>query len=187
MRDILGIIGFLIVVVIGALFINTFLFRSFDVTGPSMQNTLHTNDRVIVNRLPYAKSFFNKKPYIPERNQIIVFENPLFQEGQLDKFLVKRAIAFPGERVVVSDGKLIVFNEQNPDGFQPDKQTNEPKSYTSGNTSVVVPEGEIFVAGDNRIGNFSLDSRNGLGTVPFDLIQGPVVLRIFPFTQIRTF
>lgn len=187
MRDILGIIGFIIVVVFGAFLINTFLFRSFDVTGPSMEETLHTGDRVIVNRLPHAKTFFSGEPYIPERGQIIVFQNPLFREGQFDKFLVKRTIAFPGERVVINNGTITVYNDNNPNGFQPDESLDGPKSPTSGNTDIIVPDGEIFVAGDNREGSFSLDSRNGLGTVPFKNIQGPVVWRLFPFDQIQKF
>jgi signal peptidase I len=52
---------------------------------------------------------------------------------------------------------------------------------------VTVPEDEIFVAGDHRDGNFSLDSRNGLGTVPLYDVIGPVAFRIFPFTGIRSF
>lgn len=187
MRDILGIVGFIIVVILGAWAINSFVFRSFDVTGPSMQETLYTGDRVIVNRTHQIKSIFTGDPYVPERGEIIVFENPKSVNTQTSRFLVKRAIAFPGERVVVQDGDLIVYNEQHPDGFQPDKKFNGPKPYTSGNIDMTVPEGEVFVSGDNRTGNFSLDSRNGLGTVPFELIQGPVEWRLFPFNQIRSF
>lgn len=187
MKDILGILGFLLVVAIGAFLINSFLFRSFDVTGPSMEETLRTGDRVIVNRLPYTKALITGKPYIPERGQIIVFQNPATAGGQRDRFLVKRALAFPGERVVVEGGVLTVFNNENSQGFQPDKYLTGPKAYSSGNIDTVVPEGELFVAGDNRTGNFSLDSRNGLGTVPFYLVQGPVDFRLFPFNQMRRF
>ena len=50
-----------------------------------------------------------------------------------------------------------------------------------------VPENEIFVSGDNRVGNNSYDSRSGLGTVPLYKIVGPVAFRIFPFNKIRNF
>ena len=104
----------------------------------------------------------------------------------------KRVIAFPGERVVVKDGKLIVFNDENPNGFIYDDEwrasENEgPKEYTSGEVDMVVPEGEIFVSGDNREGSNSWDSRNGLGTIPLCRVVGPVVLRLYPFDKVRTF
>ena len=52
---------------------------------------------------------------------------------------------------------------------------------------MVVPEGELFVSGDNREGSNSWDSRNGLGTIPYCRIVGPVVMRLFPLDKIRTF
>lgn len=187
-RDIVGILVFVSLVVLGAMFINAFIFRSFSVTGPSMEDTLHTGDRLIVNRVPVTWDRLLGNSYLPERGQVIVFRNPLYQVGRPDEFIVKRVIGLPGERVEVKDGVLTIFNDENPRGFQPDEDFNgEPGSPTSGDTSVTVPEDEIFVAGDHRDGNFSLDSRNGLGTVPLYDIIGPVAFRIFPFTGIRGF
>ena len=188
LRDIVGILVFVALVVLGAMFINTFIFRSFSVTGPSMEDTMHTGDRLIVNRLPVTWERLLGHSYLPERGQIIVFKNPLYQVGRPDEFIVKRVIGLPGERVVLKDGIITVYNQEHPNGFQPDKEFNgEPGSPTSGKIDIVVPEDEIFVAGDHREGNFSLDSRNGLGTSPLYDVIGPVALRIFPFTAIRTF
>jgi signal peptidase I len=186
-KDVIGIIVFIICVLIGTLVINTFIFRSFNVLGPSMETTMYTGDRLIVNRLPVTWANLQNKDYIPERGEVIVFKNPQFNPGTGDEFIVKRTIAFPGERVVVHDGVLTVFNDENPEGFQPDKEWEGPGSPTSGEVDTVVPEGTIFVAGDHRQGDYSYDSRSGLGTIPFYDIIGPVGMRIYPFTAMRFF
>ena len=187
-KDVLGVIVFVVAVLIGTVLINTFVFRSFNVSGPSMESTLYTGDRLIVNRLPVTWSLLQNEAYVPDRGQVIVFKNPRYNAGTGDEYIVKRVIAFPGERVLVADGKITVFNEDNPSGFNPDDNFNgEPGSPTTGSTNTVVPDNSIFVAGDHREGDFSFDSRNGLGTVPYYDIVGPVAVRIFPFTDIRTF
>lgn len=200
LKDLLSLVVFVVCVVIGTMVLNAFVFRSYNVVGGSMENTLHNDDRVIVNRLPVTWAHFMGQEYIPERGQIIVFANgeasgaltceaPM---GQVDQYIIKRVIAFPGERVTVKDGVLTVYNEEHPDGFSPDEDTrvdenNGPKKYSSGEVDILVPEGEIFVAGDNREGSHSFDSRSGLGTIPYCRIIGPAAMRIYPFDKIRFF
>lgn len=188
LRDVIGLIVFVICVAIGTVFINTFIFRTFSVVGPSMESTMYTGDRLIVNRLPVTAAQLGNKTYIPERGQVIVFKNPNYTIGNADEYIVKRVIAFPTERVVVKDGKITVYNTASPDGFNPDDANHgEPGSPTSGSVDTTVPEGTLFVAGDHRQGNFSLDSRSGLGTIPFYDVIGPVGVRIWPIEKIRTF
>ncbi len=186
-KDILGIVGFVILVIIGTLFINTFIFRSFNVNGPSMQTTLYTGDRLIVNKTPLTWDDLIHKTYIPPRGQVIVFKNPQYNNDGIDEFIVKRVIGLPGERVVVKNGKVTVYNKQHPKGFNPDATLKGPGHPTSGQVDQVVPKGRIFVMGDHRTGDYSLDSRNGLGTIPLKDIIGPVALRIYPFDKIRSF
>lgn len=187
-KDVFGIIVFIACVLIGTLLINTFVFRSFNVSGPSMEPTLYTGDRLIVNRLPITWAQLKDETYMPSRGDIIVFNNPRYDAGVGDEYIVKRVIAYPGERVVVKNGTITIYNSDEPNGFNPDELFNgEPSSPTSGSVDTVVPEGSLFVSGDHREGNFSFDSRSGLGTIPFYDIVGPVGLRIYPFEDIRTF
>lgn len=200
LKDIFSLIVFVFFVILGTYLLNTYIMRSYNVVGASMENTLHGKDRLIVNRATVSFSHFFGKPYIPERGQIIVFLNgdangPLtcgVETSIRDQYIIKRVIALPGERVVVKDGKLTVYNQEHPEGFNPDDSTRKsdtdgPKKYTAGEVDMIVPKDEIFVAGDNREGTHSYDSRYGLGTIPFCRIIGPVILRLYPFDKIRLF
>ncbi len=191
-KDGISFLIFITVVLVGTVLINTFIFRSFSVSGHSMDSTLSDGDRLIVNRLPITATQMQNDPYIPKRGLFIVFKNPRFTEGTVDEFIVKRVIAFPGERVTVKDGILTVYNAEYPGGFQPDdayrKNGVGPQSPVSGDgLDTTVAEGTIFVCGDNRIDGHSYDSRTGLGTIPtFDII-GPVSLRIWPLPSLHLF
>ena len=177
-----------------------------------MENTLHGDDRVIVNRAAVSWAHFTGQEYVPERGQIIVFlnadeeevakykaegvQNPMtcnVPSNVNDQYIIKRVIAFPGERVTVKDGEMKIYpNAESSEGIVYDaewrtSETDGPKEHTSGEVDTVVPEGELFVSGDNREGSNSYDSRNGLGTIPYCRIVGPVILRLFPLDKIRTF
>ena len=199
-RDFLSLVAFVGAVALGTFLLNTFIFRSYEVVGSSMENTLLDDDRVIVNRLTVSWAHFLSNEYVPERGDIIVFANGS-SSGELtctaptgikDQYIIKRVIAFPGERVQVKDGVLKVYNEENPNGIVYDldwrkSEDDGPKEYTSGEVDLIVPDGELFVSGDNREGSNSYDSRNGLGTVPFCRVVGPIIMRLFPFQRFRFF
>jgi len=190
LKDAISVSIFVLLVTIGAITINTFVFRSFSVVGPSMETTLFTGDRLIVNRLPVTLASIKNTSYIPQRGEVIVFKNPRFHSGIGDEYIVKRVIALPGERVVLKNGEFTVYNGENPDGLNPDEILKEKNGIiypTSGSVDIIVPKNELFVSGDHRQETYSLDSRNGLGTIPIYDIVGPVSIRIYPFNKIRLF
>ncbi len=202
-RDILGVAGFIAAVVLGTLFLNTYAFRSYNVVGSSMEDTLHDQEKIIVNRLPVTWALLQNHQYMPERGQIIVFElnsapggnqntPKLFgnwANGDEPTYLVKRVIGLPGDRVVVKDGQMTVFNNEHPDGFDPDDLIkDEPRSPIFGDINEVVPEAQVFVVGDHRDGaHNSHDSRTGLGTIPLYSVIGPVSLRTWPISKLHLF
>lgn len=167
-----------------ALFINHFIFQSYQVYGLSMTPTLQDGDRLIISKVEHSIAGISNDEYEPDRGEIIVFRNPRNPESPQ---LIKRVIGLPGERVVVVNGNITVFNASNPEGFMPDKLFGLELGITAGRVDVTVPEGRIFVSGDNRRQGGSLDSRNELGTVPLDKIVGNLVLRIMPLSDAQAF
>lgn len=178
---------FLLLVLIGTLLLQAFVFRVYSVVGPSMEPTLHTSERLIVNKVPQTFARLTGQPFIPARNQIVVFKNPLYNEkDHPEEYVVKRVIGLSGDRVVVKDGTITIYNQQQPTGSNAD-QGLPVIQPTEGNVDRLVPDGELFVVGDNRVGKHSLDSRNGMSTIPLRELKGVVVMRIFPFDKIQLF
>lgn len=155
-----------------------------------METTLENRDRLLVLKLPKTWARITGHDYIPKRNDIIIFNTSAVHDGTLDdgsnKQLVKRVIGLPGDRVVVKDGKITVYNTEFPEGFDPDKTGDhgDAVSITPGNVDVIVEEGEVFVCGDNRVN--SLDSRS-IGTIPSEDIIGKLILRIYPLSGLQKF
>ena len=155
-----------------------------------MENTLQNNDRLIVWKVPRTWAHITGHAYVPNRGDIIIFtENNLAAYGQTDvKQLVKRVIGLPGDRVVVQNGVVTIYNKQHPGGFEPDKTLpygkTHPLPITSGNIDITLGKGQIFVCGDNRTD--SLDSR-AFGPVDVKDIVGKLVLRIYPLNTVERF
>ncbi|HVW23678.1 MAG TPA: signal peptidase I [Candidatus Saccharimonadales bacterium] len=189
--DILSGVGIFLTAGLVAFAIIAFVFRSYQVDGPSMQNTLQNNDKLIIWKVPRTWARITHHAYIPKRGDIVIFtESGLSQFGQTDtKQLVKRVIGLPGDRVVVGDGHYTIYNKQHPDGFNPDKTLpyfNYGKTMpnTPGTVDVTLGEGQLFVSGDNRPD--SLDSR-AFGPINANQIIGKLILRVFPINKAEAF
>ena len=187
-RSIISTILILILAPLIALSLTAFVFQSYEVDGPSMETTLQHKDRLIVWKVPRTVARVTNNYCIPERGEIIVFVKHGVSDfsSQGDKQLIKRVIATPGERVVIRNGEVTVYNVAQPEGFNPDVtgSYSDKALPTNGSLDMVIPNGEVFVLGDNR--SNSLDSRS-FGTVSADDIVGMLALRIFPFNKARGF
>lgn len=188
-RSILSTIAVILIAPLLALVLTFFVFQSYQVDGPSMESTLHNNDRLIVWKMPKTWARISGHDYIPKRGDIVIFSDPEIAELGQDpgKQLIKRVIALPGERITVKNGVVTVYNDEHPQGFEPDK--NLPygsviQDATPGDEDLTVPEGSIFVLGDNR--QNSLDSPD-FGPVKAKNIVGKLVLRVLPANQMKRF
>lgn len=187
-HELFSTIGILAAALFVAFFIIAFVFRSYQVDGPSMKNTLQNNDKLIIWKVPRSWSHLTRHDYVPARGDIVVFsESGLGQFGQEDtKQLIKRVIGLPGDRVTISDNHYIVYNTQHPKGFNPDAAMPAGKKIqpTTGTTDVTLGAHQLFVSGDNR--PESLDSR-AFGPINTNQVIGKLILRVFPLGETQTF
>lgn len=145
-----------------------FVVRVLGVDGSSMLPTLHHNDKVVL-----LSSVF----YTPQKGDIVVFTQESFNENPL----VKRVIAVEGQTVDID----FVTHEVWVDGIlQDEPYINEPTALQLDvEFPVTVPQGCIFVMGDNR--NHSSDSRlSTIGMVDTRCVIGKVLVVIYPFNRI---
>jgi signal peptidase I len=174
-----------------ALLIKSTLLQAFWIPTGSMEPTLVPGDRVIVAKVPY---YFHD----PQRGDVIVFEEPDPAKepergvwGAITHWLgqglgfsppdnsdyIKRVIGEPGD----------VVSARNGDVYVNDVRISEPYLHerTARFPATTVPEGELFVMGDNR--SNSLDSRFSLGFVPVDRVVGKAVWIIWPVDNMSGF
>jgi signal peptidase I len=132
------------------------------VEGTSMEPNLHNGEFVFVNKLAY-------KLGTPTRGDIIVFHYPRNPEQEY----IKRVVGLPGEKIEIANGKVFVNNQE----------LEEPyiaASIKYGPGSWIVPEGSLFVLGDNR--NNSSDSHRW-GTLPMEYVVGRALMVYWPPQQ----
>lgn len=162
----------------------TYVITPIPVSGISMQPTLHNGDVMLVFKWPQTWARLTGTQYIPSRtNIVIIAKNSVSNEE-----LIKRVIALPGEKVVISNNNLTVYNQNYPNGFDPNNaKCCRNLLQPSGTFSTVVPNGEIFAMGDNRNPGASIDSRSSIGNIQSNQIVGKVLMRIYPFDKIKFF
>jgi signal peptidase I len=169
-------------------FLHYFVFSAYHVVGSSMTPTLQDANYLIIAKVDHTKAAITGKKYIPVHGEIVVFHYP--KDPRLD--FVKRIVGVPGDRVTIKDGQVRVYDASHPNGFSPDQNHETNGNYTMSDDTddspvdITVPDGNVFVMGDNRQPGGSSDSRSW-GFLPSEDIVGNVVLRLFPFNEIKTF
>ncbi|QAR34238.1 signal peptidase I [Geovibrio thiophilus] len=160
-----GFFDSLVVAVVIALFIKTFLIQTYTIPSGSMLDTLLIGDYIIVNRLAY-------KFGDPERGDVMVFEYPL----EPAKSFIKRVIGTPGDKISIRNKQLFINGEPYKEDY---KQIKDDAYFPAELTSrdnieeFTVPEGKYFMMGDNR--DASYDGRFW-GFISKDMIKGRALL-----------
>ncbi len=140
-----------------------FISARIRVDGGSMKPSFHNGDYVIVNRLAYQWGEI-------QRGDVVVFPYPLSPEEDY----IKRVIGLPGDRVAIYGGGVYVNGQRIDEPYISSAPANDV-------AEIVVPEGYVYVLGDNR--NASSDSRSW-GPLEIEAILGKAIFRYYPFDSI---
>lgn len=159
------------IIVVFALF-----FRLTRVSGESMQDTLYEDEYLVVS------DFF----YEPRRGDIVVIQNTALESQLLKEPLVKRVIAVGGESVDIAENGMVTITHKDGSKEVLSQPYIKKEPYASRVDHWDVPEGYVFVMGDNR--NHSTDSRSHLvGVVDERCIFGKALFRILPLPSFTVF
>jgi signal peptidase I len=145
----------------------SFAVQTVHVEGLSMWATLDDNDYLIANKIDY-------RLHAPQRGDIIILRPPTDNS----KDFIKRIIALPGERILISNSFVYINGHKLDEPYLPEEWTTLNNQY--GPDGIVVPPNEYFVMGDNR--NKSQDSRI-FGFIGRDRIDGRAWFRIWPLNS----
>lgn len=153
--------------VLVALVLRASLFQAFYIPSESMETTLLIDDRVLVNKISYRLHDIN-------RGDIVVFARPDDQAGEI-RDLIKRVVALPGESIEARDNSLFI------NGQRLEEPYLDPNVITVDFGPEVVPEGQVFVMGDNRTESY--DSRV-FGAIDQDRVVGRAFVLFWPLNRL---
>lgn len=171
-------LSWLVVIFLGiviAFICREFLFSPLIVKGASMQPTYDNEDVIIISKI----------------SEIDRFDQVVFKAPFEDEYYIKRVIGLPGDSIEMKEDILLINNEEFEEPYV-NRDTENPfqKRITENFTleeltgEKVVPEGYLFVLGDNRLK--SSDSRH-YGLIPIDSLLGESKVRIYPFDHLKLF
>lgn len=163
-----------IAILLAVLIVN-FVAQVTVVQGSSMENTLSEKDRLLIEKLSVRFGKIN-------RGDIVTVNDPDGDDGIYlrNSPIIKRVIGIEGDLVEIRDGNVFVNGEILEEDYIRGDETYPIRDEFN---NVKVPEGYVYVIGDNRIFGQSSDSRE-FGPVKTEYIGGKAVLRFFPFSRI---
>ncbi|KAJ49625.1 signal peptidase I [Clostridium tetanomorphum] len=153
-----------------ALVFHSYVFARANVDGPSMQPTLQDKDSIFIEKITTNLKNF-------KRGEIIVFDS----KNENHEYYVKRIIGVAGDKIELKDSHVYLNGKLLKEDYLAPETITEPTTAT---TQYIVPEGYVFVLGDNRTN--STDSRM-LGPINVSDIKGHVVIRFLPFDKLKMF
>ena len=165
-------VGVVVLALVAAFLVKTFVLQTFFIPSASMEPTLHVGDRVFVNKLAY--NFHSVR-----RGDVVVFTLPPGESaGTGVDDLIKRVIGLPGETIEARDGRIYIDGRALAEPWLP-----AGVSPVAGLPLVKlrIPPNHYFLMGDNR--GDSSDSRH-FGPIPDNLIVGRAFVRIWPFSHL---
>lgn len=183
-RWIIELVGVVVVALVVAFLLRTFVIATYSIPSGSMEPTLQVGDRIVVDKLSYHL-------HGVDRGNIIVFSTPPKEDcaGPPVANLVKRVIGLPGETISLSGGDVFINGRQLAEPWLPASQRGRtypgpsPEAYAL-HHAFKVPSGDVYVMGDNR--TLSCDSRYW-GPISESTIVGKVDLRIWPLSRLGLF
>lgn len=167
----------IVVALLVAFVVRTFVLAHFVVDGHSMESTLHDGDRVFVNKIGY-------RFHDPRRGDVVVLhESGTSRNGAVtrDRDLIKRVIGLPGETISMVDCEVRINGVVLDEPYL-DEEHRMPGGCGPAVPPQVVPDGAVFVLGDNR--DDSKDSRSSeVGPVDHDDIVGRAFVIFWPWAD----
>ncbi|MBJ7397515.1 MAG: signal peptidase I [Ilumatobacteraceae bacterium] len=170
-----GVIGIALVI---AIVVRMFLLQQFYISGPSMETTMFTNNRVLVNKLAYQIGDV-------KRGDVVVFDRATVNGNDVvHDDLIKRVIALGGETISIKSCVVYINGTVLPEPYLPARDTEmtdpQDRCSTVDIVDTVIPQGEFFLMGDNRPQSY--DSRM-FGPITREMIVGRAFVIIWPVTQ----
>ena len=166
--------------------IRIFLFQPFFVQGASMEPNYHNGEYLLVNEFGYKhtdvglpnNTFFSVEPFRElNRGDVVVFRYP----KNPSQFFVKRVVGLPGERIIIEDETITIYNDEYTTGRALDESEYLKDMNLRGSYDQVLGASEYYVLGDNR--DHSHDSRSW-GPLDKEYVIGKVFFRAWPLTRL---